>query len=76
MKKEICAGVIYNPIIDDFYEARLGQGAFLNGKKISCSSVEKLEDATIGHEISFMRLEKHRERNQKQVLAFGAACQG
>lgn len=76
LKKEICMGIIYNPIIGDSYEARLGNGSFLNGKRISCTSVEKLEDATIGHEISFLRVPKYQERNKKQVLAFGASCQG
>lgn len=75
-KKEICFGVIYNPILNEFYEARVGNGAFLNAKPIRCSSIEKLEDATIGHEVSFIRVQKYRERNLKQVTAFASAAHG
>lgn len=75
-KKEICIGCVYNPILDEFYTARLGGGAFLNGKPIQCSKIEKLEQACIGHEISFIRVQKHRERNIKQVMAFASAAQG
>lgn len=75
-KKEICLGIVYNPILNDFYSARHGTGAFLNGNQIHCNKVEKLEDATLGHEVSFIRVQKHRERNMKQVVAFASAAQG
>lgn len=75
-KKEICFGIVYNPILNEFYEARVGNGAFLNGKPIQCSNIEKLEDATIGHEVSFLRVPKYRERNLKQVAAFASAAHG
>lgn len=75
-KKEICFGITYNPILNEFYEARLGNGAFLNGKPIRCSSIAQLKDATIGHEVSFIRVEKYRERNLKQVTAFATASHG
>lgn len=76
LRREIAFGFVYNPILNELYSARLGQGAFLNGKPIHCTNVEKLEDATIGHEISFMRVEKHRERNSKQVLKMASSAQG
>lgn len=75
-RKEIVIGIIYNPISESFYSARYKNGAFLNGKPIKCSKVEAMEDATIGQEISFIRIDKHRERNSKQVLAFGSAAKG
>jgi len=74
--KEICIGFIYNPILDEFYSARLGGGAFLNGTPIHCTNVETLEQATLGHEISFIRVEKHRERNVKQVIKMASSVQG
>lgn len=73
---EICIGIVYNPILNDFYASRLGTGAFLNGKQIHCTNIEKLEDACIGHEVSFIGVEKYRERNSKQVLSFATAAQG
>ncbi len=36
--KEVVAGVVYNPYLDETFSAIKGQGAFLNGKKISVSS--------------------------------------
>lgn len=56
--------------------ARLDGGAFLNKKSIHCSNVETIDKATLGHEISLIRAEKHRDRNIKQVIAFASAAQG
>ena len=36
--KEAVAGVVYNPYLDEVFYAIKGEGAFLNGKKISVSS--------------------------------------
>ena len=35
--KEVVAGVVYNPYLDEVFHAIKGQGAFCNGKKISVS---------------------------------------
>lgn len=75
-RREICLGIIYNPILNEFYSARVGHGAHMNDKPIKCSRVESLDDACIGHEISFIHVEKHRQRNAKQVVVFGSAAQG
>lgn len=36
--KEVFAGVVYNPYLDEAFSAIKGQGAFLNGKRISVSA--------------------------------------
>ena len=36
--KEVVAGVVYNPYLDEIFYAMKGQGAYCNGKKISVSS--------------------------------------
>ena len=36
--KDVVAGVVYNPYLDEAFYAIKGQGAFCNGKKISVSS--------------------------------------
>lgn len=41
---EIKAGVIYNPDQNEIYWAQKGEGAYLNGEKIHCSTTSKLED--------------------------------
>lgn len=38
---------IYQPLLDDFYYAQKGQGAFLNGKKILVSSATSLQKSMI-----------------------------
>lgn len=38
--------------MDEFYTARKGQGAFLNGNRIFVSKQETLKGAMIAHEIS------------------------
>lgn len=36
-KKEVQIGIIYNPMLDQLFTAKLSQGAFLNGKPIHVS---------------------------------------
>lgn len=36
-KKEVQIGIIYNPMLEQLYTAKLSQGAFLNGKPIQVS---------------------------------------
>jgi myo-inositol-1(or 4)-monophosphatase len=44
---KVVAGGVYNPILDEFFFASLGKGATFNGKKISVSKVDKLENALL-----------------------------
>ncbi|MFT6558120.1 3'(2'),5'-bisphosphate nucleotidase CysQ [Sneathiella sp.] len=44
--KPVCAAV-FNPVTDEFFEATLGQGAFLNGEKLSCSDNQSLENTRL-----------------------------
>ena len=36
--KDVVAGIVYNPYLDELFSATKGQGAFCNGEKISVSS--------------------------------------
>lgn len=40
-------GVVYNPILDELYEATVGNGAFLNGKRIEVSNENDLQKSLI-----------------------------
>ena len=40
-------GIVYNPILDELYEAEIGCGAFLNGKKIKVSEENDFQKALI-----------------------------
>jgi len=33
-------GIVYNPIMEELYTARSGQGAFCNGTKLQVTNVE------------------------------------
>jgi myo-inositol-1(or 4)-monophosphatase len=41
-RNAVLAGVIYNPVYEELYAAARGEGAVLNGKKISVSKVDRL----------------------------------
>lgn len=51
--KEIIAGVVLNPILNHFYWAVSGKGAFLNGTKISISRKRILKNAIIGYDCDY-----------------------
>ncbi|GGD44605.1 inositol monophosphatase [Malaciobacter pacificus] len=38
-------GIVYNPILDEMYEAQIGQGAYLNGKQIKVSDENDFQKA-------------------------------
>jgi len=40
-------GIVYNPILDELYEAEIGKGAFLNGEKIQVSNENDFQKALI-----------------------------
>jgi len=40
-------GIVYNPILDELYEAEIGKGAFLNGEKIEVSKEEDFQKALV-----------------------------
>ena len=46
-RREIVAGVIYDPFRDELFTARKGGGAFLNGQAIHVSAVKEAGDAII-----------------------------
>ena len=49
-------GVLFNPATDEFYEARLGGGAFLNGKPIHVSGCSAIEGCRM---VAFAPMFKH-----------------
>jgi myo-inositol-1(or 4)-monophosphatase len=45
--REIIAGVIYNPIMDELFFARKGEGSFFNGEKMLVSTVTEIRQALL-----------------------------
>ena len=48
VKNEITDGVVYNPILNEFYWASLGKGAWCNNKRIRVSKRQDLTECLIG----------------------------
>ncbi len=48
VENEIVAGVVFNPVLDEFFEAEKGKGAYLNKKSIKVSGKGSLKDSLIG----------------------------
>lgn len=46
-KQEPIVGLVYIPMLNEMYEAIKGNGAFLNGKQIFVSSIERLAQAVV-----------------------------
>jgi myo-inositol-1(or 4)-monophosphatase len=47
VKGEIVVGQVFNPILDERFEAVRGQGAFLNGKPIKVSKIRTLKESLL-----------------------------
>ena len=47
-KKEIIAGIVYNPITEELFYAEKGKGALGNGRELKIKSKEKIEDWFLG----------------------------
>jgi len=47
LNKEVLVGVVYNPFSNEMFSAAKGRGAFLNGKQIRPTEVNKLENAIV-----------------------------
>ena len=56
---EIVAGIIYQPIGDEFYWAEKGMGAFHNRRRLRVSARQNLSDAVIATGIPWKGKEKH-----------------
>jgi myo-inositol-1(or 4)-monophosphatase len=51
-------GVVYNPILNEFFYAKSGKGAFLNGKKLKVSERKGLQNSLISTGFPYTKVEK------------------
>src|SRR5262249_52277795 len=57
---EITTGVVFNPVTDELFTARRGEGAHLNGERLSVSARDSMGDATVLYsEIRLLREAGH-----------------
>ncbi|CAM6096671.1 unnamed protein product [Calypogeia fissa] len=70
---DVEVGIIYNPFIDELFQATKGHGAFLNGKKISVLPHEtELEDAIVT--LGFTSKPERRLRMLEAITKVGPHC--
>jgi myo-inositol-1(or 4)-monophosphatase len=62
-------GIVYNPVTDELYAAHAGGGAFLNGRRIRVSNVDKLDQARMALGFSY------RQPVQAHVAAVSACLE-
>ena len=53
--------VVYNPILDEFFYAKRGEGAFLNGQRVQVSSSAKLIEALLATGFPYTKTERGRD---------------
>lgn len=57
--KKIEIGIVFNPVLNQYFSAKRGKGAFLNGKSINTSIVRDLSQALVGMEPWLAKDEQH-----------------
>ncbi len=55
---EVVLGVVYDPVPDELFLAEKGEGATLNGRKISVSKIDKLDKSLLATGFPYDRREK------------------
>nr|CAH0112654.1 unnamed protein product [Daphnia galeata] len=68
-RKDIHVGIIYNPTLEQMYTAKLGQGAFLNGKPIRVSEETELGKSLVIAEFGTNRDPQKMESVLKNITA-------
>ncbi|MBW2345452.1 MAG: inositol monophosphatase [Deltaproteobacteria bacterium] len=48
IKKEIMLGIVYNPYMEEYFQAAKGTGAYLNNKPIKVSKIQTLDESLLG----------------------------
>ena len=68
-------GIVYNPILKEFFFAEKGKGAFLNDQKIQVSKSEKLNYSLLGTGFAYDRRET-KDNNYAEFCHMTNTCQG
>lgn len=76
IQKELVLGIVYDPINDEMFTAYKGNGAYLNGKKISVSNRKAINDAIVAYEISMIHSKKVRDKNVKRLTKLASNASG
>lgn len=72
LEGELIAGVVYAPTLKELYYAEKDKGAYLNGKKIHVSKINKLEKALLATDMGHSK----KDTNIKYIAEILEKCQG
>lgn len=72
---EPVVGVVFAPYMGELFHAVKGCGAFLNGRKLSCSSKSKLSEAVVATGIPYDKLENP-DNNIREVARIAPLVRG
>ncbi|EEB19435.1 Inositol monophosphatase, putative [Pediculus humanus corporis] len=67
IKKNVVIGIVYNPILNQFYSAIKGEGSYYNGKRIYSTKNEDLQKSVVSNEISLASIPRLHERTMKRI---------
>lgn len=56
---ELIAGVVYNPVTDELFQAEKGRGAYLNDRRLRVSGRKRMEECVIGTGTPFFGKKGH-----------------
>ena len=73
--KEAVVGVVYAPYLGELFHAIKGEGAFLNGKRIKCSSKESLAESVLATGIPYDKL-TNPDNNVRELSAMAPKVRG
>lgn len=68
-------GVVYAPYLDELFHAVRGEGAYLNGKRISCSSKDNISQAVVATGIPYDK-KTNPDNNIKEISAIAPEVRG
>lgn len=52
-EKAVLAAAVFDPVHDEMFLARAGEGTFLNSRRITVTTLDKIEDATLAFDIGY-----------------------
>jgi len=76
VERKVVAGIVYNPVLDELYEATAGGGARLNGEKILCSDASTLASSIFITELGSRRDEEFLDACFARMRSIAAATRG
>ncbi|OGG58881.1 hypothetical protein A2765_00680 [Candidatus Kaiserbacteria bacterium RIFCSPHIGHO2_01_FULL_56_24] len=69
---EVCAGVIYQPVLRKLFYAEKGRGAFLNGARMAVSTTRSLSDARLIYDYPYPKDKREYDLTARVVGRLGA----